>query len=1046
MTLFSLNLLSFSFFVTAIFIATVFFLLWKIPDKSKASNHLTAVLFAEIFHNLGVGLKFMIQNPLGAYASAIGMAGAMWAFIHTIGFFLSIYQKDEKKWHSYLIKALYAVCSAVIIVFIVETYRKGWFYNTDGSYFDSKAREIYLFFVFLSFFLLLVYPVIAIFRSIKLKGKERIEILLFLFFFLFLSSAPAILNILRNYGELSHRAYYSICNIIFILGWFIVTVYYFNTTKEKTSLMSKITIISLAVYSLIFLIAGYTGLVERDSSYNRSHVESAKIIEFGITPLPADFIKTIPMSEEVKDSIFQNGIIMKAVQYKEHIYLFDYGQYLSFVHGISIKLFLVLMGVYLFVFLGFRFFFRGAVIVPLKNLVEATKELNFEIKVEKPGKDEIGIVGNAFNAMAEKLLESQSKLRESEKRWNFALEATGDGVWDWEIDKKRIYYSKKMLKLLNIDENSTSASVRTWFKSVFPEDRKSLYEAIRAHVKGETEDFSNEHRLLCKDETTKWVHARGKIFAGEIFLNRFIGTLSDVSSRKEAEKEIRHLQNYLSNIIESMPSMLISVNNNSIITQWNQATASIYGIPASYAVGKKIYEIIPAFIKYKDILKNTVENSEKKILRREHLTDDETRYSDISIYPLISNGVSGSVIIIDDITESEKKDAQLRQVQKMEVVGTLAGGLAHDFNNVLGGIMGVVSLIQFMLDSNNEPNIEKIRDYINLASDAVKKASSMTKQLLTLSRKQEMNFSTVDLNASITNVVEIIKNSIDKSIEIKKSLFPEPANSEADENQIEQVFLNLCINAAHAMTLMRSANEKQGGTLDISIASIYADRLFCEHHQEAKEIPYWIIKISDSGVGMDSKTIAKIFEPFFTTKEQGKGTGLGLSMVYSIVKKHDGFIDVYSELGLGSTFSLYIPAKQGAYLKGTVTESKHQIMKGTGTILVVDDDPIMRETSILMLSECGYNVFSAEDGAKAVEMFRGNMQADMVFLDISMPGLSSKEAFEQIKKIVPSTKFIITSGHRIDKRIDELLELGVLSFIQKPFSISDISAILKKIN
>jgi signal transduction histidine kinase/ActR/RegA family two-component response regulator len=423
----------------------------------------------------------------------------------------------------------------------------------------------------------------------------------------------------------------------------------------------------------------------------------------------------------------------------------------------------------------------------------------------------------------------------------------------------------------------------------------------------------------------------------------------------------------------------------------------------------------------------------------ENLAEGKNKYFNVALYPLIANGISGLVVRIDDITELEKKDEQLRQSQKMETVGTLAGGLAHDFNNVLGGIVGTISIIKFKLNKGLEIPAKTLKDYVETIERAGQRAADMVQQLLTLSRKQELSFAPVDLNLTIKHVFKICSNTIDKSVELKPCYTKEPAMVNADPGQMEQVLLNLSVNAGHAMTIMKKPGEHQGGTLTLSLKSLQADKYFCSSHPEAQEISYWVLSVQDTGTGMDSKTVAKIFDPFFTTKEKGKGTGLGLAMVYNIVQQHKGFIDVYSEIGIGTTFSVYLPSIETVQCGGECIEES-KLAQGEGVILVVDDEAIMRELSQEILAECGYQVLLAENGEEGVDVFRKEHdRIDMVLLDMVMPKKSGKEAFIEMKKIDPNVKVLLASGFRKDDRVEEIIKLGLTGFIQKPYTIENLA-------
>jgi len=417
----------------------------------------------------------------------------------------------------------------------------------------------------------------------------------------------------------------------------------------------------------------------------------------------------------------------------------------------------------------------------------------------------------------------------------------------------------------------------------------------------------------------------------------------------------------------------------------------------------------------------------------------------ISLYPLVANCVKGVVIRVDDITELEKKESQLRQAQKMETVGTLAGGLAHDFNNVLGGIVGTLSIIKFKLDKGKEISKENLRDYLQTMEESGNRAVDMVQQLLSLSRKSEVSFAPVDLNLSVKHVLKICQNTFDKSIELSSSFMEHPAVVNADATQIEQVLLNLCVNASHAMTIMRSPDEHFGGVLNITIEMVTVDKIFCKTHVEAEEVDYYKILISDTGIGMDATTMAKIFDPFFTTKDKGKGTGLGLAMVYNIVKQHHGFIDVYSEKKLGSSFCIYFPVLHRDIDSANQIASQ-PLYEGSGLVLVIDDEASMRNLAKEMLLMCGYDAICANDGEEGVEVYRQRYkEIKFVITDMVMPKKSGKEVYLDIKKINPDVKVLLASGFRQDERVEAVMQLGVNGFVQKPFTLVALSKKLEEV-
>jgi PAS domain S-box-containing protein len=399
-----------------------------------------------------------------------------------------------------------------------------------------------------------------------------------------------------------------------------------------------------------------------------------------------------------------------------------------------------------------------------------------------------------------------------------------------------------------------------------------------------------------------------------------------------------------------------------------------------------------------------------------------------------------------DLTHQKDIEQQLLQSQKMETVGTLAGGLAHDFNNVLGGIVGVVSLLKFKL-SQGPLDGEALAKHLDTMEQAGQRATAMVQQLLALSRKQDMTLVPVDLNVSLKHVRKIAENSFDKSVDLVFTPWHEEAITLADPGQVEQVLLNCCVNGAHAMTIMQPKHEKRGGTLRMSVRMLSDQTLIPRPTAEKNTTEYWVVSIQDSGVGIDNSTQKKIFDPFFSTKEKYQGTGLGLSMVFNIVQDLKGFITVESSPGKGTSFNIFFPVEMGKQMASIPSHSS-QIKKlsGEGLILVVDDEELMRDMARNVLHEFGYRTITAENGREGVRLHaKHRKEIRAVILDMAMPVMSGKDAYIQMRKTDPQIKVILASGFLKDERVEEILALGVRGFVQKPYSVNRLMEELNRV-
>jgi PAS domain S-box-containing protein len=402
--------------------------------------------------------------------------------------------------------------------------------------------------------------------------------------------------------------------------------------------------------------------------------------------------------------------------------------------------------------------------------------------------------------------------------------------------------------------------------------------------------------------------------------------------------------------------------------------------------------------------------------------------------------------VIRDVTEKIRIENSLLQAQKMEIIGTLAGGIAHDFNNILTGITGTVSLLEFKIDRPGALSADEIKRNLGVLKQSADRAADMVKQLLAISRHRKPVLDRIDLNPVASGVYEICKNSFDKKIKLNFNYLEGGAFVMADETQMGQVLLNLCVNARDAMTIMRPDGEEHSGELSVFIEKMDPDRLLELRIPEMSVRSHCRLRVRDTGVGMSRETISRIFDPFFTTKQKGEGTGLGLAMVYNIVKQHGGVIDIDSGLSVGTIIDVYIPAADFDSFRETPGSEGAGPDNFCGTLLLVDDDPIVQKTCGDMLTMLGCTVISAVDGQEGVDIYRarhGDINA--VILDVVMPIMSGNEAFDELKKINPEIRVLVSSGFREDPRIDEMLEKGAMGFIQKPYTLNALSEKISRV-
>lgn len=498
----------------------------------------------------------------------------------------------------------------------------------------------------------------------------------------------------------------------------------------------------------------------------------------------------------------------------------------------------------------------------------------------------------------------------------------------------------------------------------------------------------------------------------------------DITNRKHADRE----RLLLNTAIEQSDESVMITDTDATILYVNSAFERVTGFATQEAIGKKariliersetdaeIYEELQTTLDRGDVWRGRLTNQKK----------DKTLYdAEVTISPIKDSygNVINYVGVARDVTKESLLQRQFIQAQKMEAVGTLAGGIAHDFNNLLQAILGYSELMLRRKDEGDR-DISDIRRILQ----AGKRGAELVKSLLMFSRKVEPTYSPVNLNHEIIQIQDLLSRTIPKTIKIDLRLTGDLWLIRADQSQMGQILMNLGINARDAMP--------DGGTLTIETENVELGQDYCSSHLQVKPGNHVLLTVTDTGQGIAKETLAHIFEPFFTTKGVGQGTGLGLATVYGIVKQHDGHLECYSTLGLGTTFRIYFPSIQMEEDSEILT-NEQTVQGGSETILLVDDDDIVRDLAATVLNNFGYQVITSENGKDAVEIYRRKGRAiSLVILDLIMPEMDGRQCLNKIIGLDSEAKVIVATGHSANDQKDTLLLAGAKSFVEKPYNV-----------
>jgi PAS domain S-box-containing protein len=663
-------------------------------------------------------------------------------------------------------------------------------------------------------------------------------------------------------------------------------------------------------------------------------------------------------------------------------------------------------------------FFAIRYLSPLRKLTRAMRTFGTDgYKPPSPGnrKDEVGLLVSEFCGMADKLSAKQRDLTS-------LINNVPGIIYRGNRDGSISFIGSEIEPVTGYPPDAFTSGALGWKEIVHPDDLEQVKESFRKAEMEKSETLRVEYRIRNKDGGNRWIADRRQHFYdAEGKLSFVDGLLIDITDQKRSEEA----RTRLGMAVDQAAEAIIIMDTEGRIEYVNPSFERITGYPKKETVGQNM-RILKSGKQDEIFYRNMWET----ILRGEvwsgrliNRKKDGTLYEAESIISPVRND-SGKIINfvagIRDITRDILLQEQFQTAQRMESVGTLAGGIAHDFNNTLTGIVGFGELLRVKM-SGDEQALHDLDEILHCAE----RAATLTRQLLTFARRQVIEPVNLNVNSLIADLMKFIGKVVGEHIELKTSLGKDVPTIFADGGQIEQVVMNLCLNARDAMP--------EGGRLVVETGDVYLKEEDVLQHPYMRTGRYALLTVSDTGIGMDEKTSQRAFEPFFTTKGPDKGTGLGLAMVYGIVKQHDGFIHLYSEPRKGSAFKVYFPAIE-AQPDAVPEKRREEIVRGgTETILLAEDEEAIRTLAERILTGYGYTVLVARNGEEAIEKFRQNKEIDLAVLDVVMPRKGGKEAFDEMHHQNPLLKVIFMSGYSADAIHDSFVLTAGMPFLQKPF-------------
>jgi PAS domain S-box-containing protein len=666
---------------------------------------------------------------------------------------------------------------------------------------------------------------------------------------------------------------------------------------------------------------------------------------------------------------------------------------------------------------------RRQVMFRTRELLQVNREMEREVQARKEAEGTVKLIAT---------------------RLQMALASSNIGLWDWDIESNDVWFSPELKRLIGYKDHEIPNRFEEWEKRLHPEDRPKLMAEIKAYLQGHVQTYNVEFRLAHKDGSYRWINATGKLVS-ESGRNarRFMGSQVDITERKESEKalgEAYDIINRSSSVAftwknqEGWPVEFVSENVERIFgyTAKEFMSGNVDYIDCVHPDDRERVSRDVAEVSSKEEIVQFTHEPYRVIARdgSERIIKDRT-----SIVRRHDGCITHYKGIVEDITRQKLMDEerksledQLRQAQKLEAVGRLTSGIAHDFNNLLTTIIGNAEMA--LMDMERNSSLYEVMQEIRKEG---KRAATLTRQLLAFSRKQIIQPKVVNINQAVQEMDRMLRRVIGEDVELETRLDMDLRTVEVDVAQLEQVIMNLAVNARDAMPM--------GGKLTIETKNVELDEAYAGRHIATEPGFYVMLAVSDTGEGMPKEVQSQIFEPFFTTKEKGKGTGLGLSTVYGIVKQSNGNIWVYSEPGQGTTFKIYLPVTGVIVSRPRSAKiAERKDLFGSERILVVEDDGSIRKLVLRTLEKHGYTVLTAANGREALRICEDYKDPiDLMVTDVIMPEMGGEELVNRLKERMPDMKVLYMSGYTDNGVVHHGILENKIAFLQKPFTIEGLA-------